>query len=343
MWAQRLSNDGLKLVGKQVELIRNDPRSWEGHVVEGAFILRRGNWYYLFYSGNACCGRKCDYALGVARSSNLLGPYEKYAANPILAENETWQCPGHGSIVTDTEGRDFLMYHAYSKSESAFFIGREALLDRVVWGADGWPKINDGRGPSGRGSVTTGGPTDSLFDSFDGPNLKATWQWPQFQRPSVKVDVDGWLVLSPTTKHAGEELGAVLSQPLTSGTFTATTLVDTSGIKPPGVAGLSAYQGREDAVGIIVGGGTVSTYVRDGKKRQTVSCENALNASRIYLRMTVVEGARFQFAFSHDGESWKRCGNEIQVSTLESARIALTAGGGKGVVAKFDWLRVAPF
>src|SRR5215204_6558910 len=101
LWAQRLSNDGLKLLGKKVEIIRNDPRSWEGDVVEGAFILRRGNWYFLFYSGNACCGRKCDYSSGVAPSSNLLCPYEKYAANPIVSENESWQCPCHGSIVTD--------------------------------------------------------------------------------------------------------------------------------------------------------------------------------------------------------------------------------------------------
>src|SRR5687767_7356549 len=72
MWAQKLSDDGLKLRGRKVELIRNDPRSWEGGVVEGAFILRRGNWFYLFYSGNACCGRRCNYALGVARSSSVL-------------------------------------------------------------------------------------------------------------------------------------------------------------------------------------------------------------------------------------------------------------------------------
>src|SRR5215204_2858807 len=75
IWAQRLSDDGLKLLGKTVELIRNDPRSWEGGVVEGAFILRRGSWFYLFYSGNACCGRRCNYALGVARSRSILGPY----------------------------------------------------------------------------------------------------------------------------------------------------------------------------------------------------------------------------------------------------------------------------
>jgi xylan 1,4-beta-xylosidase len=340
LWAQRLSDDGLELLGKKVELIRNDPGSWEGGVVEGVFILRRGDWFYLFYSGNGCCGRRCNYALGVARSRNLLGPYQKYSANPILAENQNWQCPGHGSIVTDKQGRDFLLYHAYRKSTSAFFIGREALLDQLSWGSDGWPRINEGRGPSGRASFATDGPLDSLFDGFEGPNVATTWQWPQFEQPSISVDADGWLRLAPTDKYAKDELGAVMSQPVTTGNFVATTFVDTSLLKQSSVAGLSVYQGRENAVGITVGAGSVSTYLREGKKHQIVSRENTINSSRIYLRMTVTDGARFRFAFSRDGKEWKNCGNEIQVAYLESARIALTAGGAKGVAAKFDWLRV---
>jgi beta-xylosidase len=342
MWAQTLSDDGLKLLGKRVELIRNDPRSWEGGVVEGAFILRRGNWFYLFYSGNACCGRRCNYALGVARASSLLGPYEKYAHNPILAENDAWQCPGHGSIVTDPEGRDLMLYHAYRKSESAFFLGREALLDEVVWGPDGWPKMNDGRGPSGRRTFASDGRADPVFDGFEGPSLANLWQWPQLNEPTITV-AGGWLTLSATSKDAKDELGAVVSQRVTTANFTATTSVDTSVLKPSAVAGLATYQGREDAVGVTVGRGTVSAYVRERKKHQAKPCQNVPSGGRIHLRMTVTEGSRFRFAFSHDGENWKDCGNEIQAGHLEAARIALTVGGAKGAAAKFDWLRVAAF
>ena len=339
-WAQRLSPDGLKLVGEKVELIRND-KDWEGHVVEGAFILRRNNWFYLFYSGNACCRSGCDYALGVARSKNLLGPYDKYPGNPILDGNEKWKCPGHGSIVTDAQGRDFLLYHAYRNSESAVFIGREALLDQVSWGADGWPKINGGGGPSGQ-SLVGDPPAHPLFDDFEGRNLKPTWQWPDFQRPSIKMDADGWLMISPPTDHADDELGGVLGQPVTTGTFVATTLVETSLLKESSVAGLSAYQYRRRAVGIKVGRSAVSTYVREDKNHQTVPCENALNASRIYLRMTVRNGSQFRFAFSPDGENWKNCGDEITVADLAETRIALTVGGERGGAARFDWLRVTP-
>ena len=73
IWAQRLNDDGTKLTGERHELIRNDA-DWEGGVVEGPFILRHNDWFYLFYSGNGCCGMGCNYALGVARSRWLLGP-----------------------------------------------------------------------------------------------------------------------------------------------------------------------------------------------------------------------------------------------------------------------------
>jgi beta-xylosidase len=342
MWAQRLSDDGLKLLGKKVELIRNDPRSWEGGVVEGAFILRRGKWFYLFYSGNACCGRRCNYALGVARSSELLGPYEKYVGNPILAENENWQCPGHGSIVTDGSGRDFLLYHAYRKSETGFFIGREALLDQITWDSNGWPKINEGRGPSGQRSRAADGPEYSVFDSFDGPQLGNNWQWPQLKQPLMKLDLNGWLTLAPTGAQATDELAAVVSHPVNSPNFIATTVVDVSTMQPLTVAGLSAYQGSDSAVGITIGGGKVWTYLRDGKKHQIVSRENAVNTSKVYLRMTAVDGARFRFAFSQDGQTWRNCGEEIHAGHLETVRIALTVGGFKGAAAKFDWFRVTP-
>lgn len=97
LWAQKLSPDGTKLVGKPQEVLRNDA-SWEAHLVEGPFIMRRNDWFYMFYSGNACCGRECNYAMGVARSRKLLGPWEKNPANPILKGNKTWKCPGHGTV-----------------------------------------------------------------------------------------------------------------------------------------------------------------------------------------------------------------------------------------------------
>jgi beta-xylosidase len=348
LWAQKLNEEGTKLVGSRKELIRNDPKSWEGGVVEGAFILRRGDWFYLFYSGNACCGRRCNYALGVARSRKLLGPWEKNPSNPILAENQAWQCPGHGSIVTDAEGRDFLLYHAYRKSEEAFYIGREALLDEVSWTASGWPAINDGKGPSGRAPAPLNPAARSsghpFFDDFSSPTLRPGWQWPQASEPVVRIETErgGRLLLSSADDEGRDPLSAVLSQPTTATNYVATTLVEMSGMKQGALAGLSAYNGREDALGVLAGDGKVVTYAREAKKHQVITSVDAGGSPRLYLRMTVSDGSRYRFAFSRDGREWKEVGGEIQGSYLEGVRIALSAGGTPGAAAKFEWLRITP-
>src|SRR6185436_14973104 len=129
IWAQRLNDDGTRLIGEMRELIRNDV-DWEGTLVEGPFVLRRGDWFYLFYSGNGCCGTGCNYALGVARAHSLLGPWEKNPKNPILPANAAWRCPGHGSIVSTPGGRDFLLYHSYH-AQTFTYVGRQGLLDEV--------------------------------------------------------------------------------------------------------------------------------------------------------------------------------------------------------------------
>jgi xylan 1,4-beta-xylosidase len=349
IWAQKLNEAGTKLLGSKKELIRNDPKSWEGGVVEGAFILRRGEWLYLFYSGNACCGRRCNYALGVARARTLSGPWEKNPANPILAENQSWQCPGHGSIVTDEEGRDFLLYHAYRKSEGAYNIGREALLDKVEWSASGWPIINENRGSSANAPAPLhmeARQTDnSFFDDFRALPLRASWQWPQHNQPAIRIDTEreGRLVLTATGNQAADMLSAVLSQPVTSDNYSATTLIDIRGMKQGALAGLSAFSGSEDALGIVTGDGKILVYLREGKKHQVLNTMAAPpQASLIYLRMTVIAASRYRFAFSVDGREWRALGGEINGSYLEGAHLALTVGGTAGASASFELMQITP-
>jgi beta-xylosidase len=316
-------------------------------VTEGSFIIRRGGWFYHFYSGNACCGRGCDYALGVARSRKLLGPWEKNPANPILDDNATWQCPGHGSIVTTPEGRDFLLYHAYRKRSEAFIIGREALLDEVKWGENGWPTINEGRGPSGTApapleKASTRTAQTEFFDGFTSPQLDASWQWPMFSENGARIDAaSGHLILVPVSSSlpsADPQTGAVLAQRTMSGNYVATTLLDARGLQGQASAGLAAYSWRNDAVGVSVGGGNIFVWRRDGKDRQTPAQAIAPSAPSIYLRMTVADGEQFRFAFSTNGRDWKELGGTIQAGNVEGAHVALIAGSGAG--ARFDWLKI---
>jgi arabinan endo-1,5-alpha-L-arabinosidase len=43
---------------------------------EAGFVIRRGNFYYLFYNRGSCCnGSSSTYYIQVARSANPNGPY----------------------------------------------------------------------------------------------------------------------------------------------------------------------------------------------------------------------------------------------------------------------------
>lgn len=52
IWANQVSDDGLSLVGEKVELLSNNPNSWEGPLIEGPWVIKTGGYYYLFYSAN---------------------------------------------------------------------------------------------------------------------------------------------------------------------------------------------------------------------------------------------------------------------------------------------------
>jgi beta-xylosidase len=348
IYAQRLSDDGTKLLGKRQEILRNTA-PWEQHVTEGSFILRHGEWFYHFYSGNSCCGRACNYALGVARARKLFGPWEKYGRNPILAANRDWQCPGHGSIVETADGRDFLLYHSYRQRRDTFNIGREALLDEVTWGSDGWPVINGGRGPSSVAPAPLGvaGKDSSqaeFFDGFTQARLSPEWQWPMVNRQSASIELTGGglLRLSPQTDAPVDEFAdAVVALRTTSGDYVATTLVSTRGMAATARAGLSAYSWRGWSVGIATGGGKVSVWRREGerveKDLKLVAVAEAPKSETIFLRMTAEGGKRYRFAFSADGRDWTELGGTVDGGYIEGARIALTAGGG---TARFDWVKV---
>jgi len=126
-------------------------------LVEGSWVTLRGGWYYLFYSGDNCCGAKANYAVMVARSRSAEGPFqtlEQATGKPhsiVLERQGNWLAPGHNSIATDAAGHDWIVYHAVDarrpreKPTDDINTRRVMLIDRIVW-RNGWPSI---AGPSG--------------------------------------------------------------------------------------------------------------------------------------------------------------------------------------------------
>lgn len=345
IWAQRLNDEGTKLLGEPRELIHNDA-AWEGGVVEGPYVLRHKGWFYLFYAGNGCCGADCDYALGVARARALFGPYEKDPANPILAGNATWKCPGHGSIVQDPQGRCFFLYHAYS-AVGTIFTGREAMLDEVKFGPDEWPTINNGQGPSVRAPSPFGAVQKavgaSFSDDFKGENLDSGWEWPQQSEPVCKLQ-NGKLRLAV---HGSQTnfVAAVLARPTTAVDYVATTAFETAGLPPGCAVGLCAIGDPANALGMAFCDGQIITWrLTHGDLRQ-LGKQSAPATPKLYLRLAARYGFRFQFEVSADGTTW-RTGTPINAKNLppwdRSVRVALTVGGTPNAEGTFDSFSMQP-
>jgi xylan 1,4-beta-xylosidase len=148
LWVQPLARDGLSLTGTAHKIMVGDRSSWEGGLVEGPRIIRRHEWFYLFYSGGRCCAPStCRYALGVARSRSIYGPWKRAKQNPILKSTKSWICPGHGALLQPPSGHWWLLYNGY-RARGPSNRGREMLLDLVHWSRKDWPLITPGSRPA---------------------------------------------------------------------------------------------------------------------------------------------------------------------------------------------------
>ncbi|MGI8908735.1 MAG: glycoside hydrolase family 43 protein [Candidatus Sumerlaeaceae bacterium] len=148
---QELTSNGLAVKNEAVVLIAND-QEWEHELVEAPSLIYRSPYYYLFYSAN---GFSSDlYGVGVARSTNVNGPYHKFNKNPILKSNKRFDGPGHQFLFEESPGVWTMFYHARDRASASR--SRLLMSDPVRWSKTGWPYIKHGTPSDG---WTTGAAT----------------------------------------------------------------------------------------------------------------------------------------------------------------------------------------
>src|SRR5439155_23776690 len=112
LWGQRLTPDGLGLVGTPTALLSHD-RGWERPLVEAPSMVRDGATYYLFYS--AKWWESNDYAIGSATGPSPLGPFRKVTRRgPWLGAGQDGVGPGGQEFFTDADGSLRMAYHAWT-------------------------------------------------------------------------------------------------------------------------------------------------------------------------------------------------------------------------------------
>ncbi len=333
--AAPLSRAGLRLAGPARELLRND-QAWEGSVVEAPALARHAGKLYLLYSARSCCGPQCNYAMGVARSPTLLGPWEKHPG-PILTGNARFRCPGHGSVVTDPGGGQYLLYHAYSPLR----IGRQVLLDRFAWGSDGWPEVGEHGTPSVRAASPVGAAQQRrplpFSDVFRARFLTAGWNW-LGGRPRLELHRrrGGRLWMAPPR---GRREGMVGRQPGSAG-WQAATVVGTR--RGGATAGIAALADPAHALGVELRGSRAVAWRRDGPVRADLGSVPVGKSGTVHLRMRSAPEGGYSFE-ARTGSAWVPVAGPFPAPRWAGeARVVLRVTGGHAARAAFEGFTFGP-
>jgi arabinan endo-1,5-alpha-L-arabinosidase len=282
IFVSKLSRNGLRTVGASTQVSINDR-------YEGAYVVHRGGYYYLFASNADCCaGPTTGYSVFVGRSRSPRGPFRDRFGDTLTASRaggthvispngNRWVGTGHNSVVTDLAGQDWFVYHAIDRRDpyldAPFEVNeRPMLLDRLDW-IEGWPTVRGGRWAS------------------DSPQTGPTIEWDVGSEFNDDDDLSGWRTTDDGWRlQEGIQARGFVRRPRASGSSYLTSDPKTpeevrveadlrlDPAESGGAAGIvAAYQGQDDHIVAWLdrGAGRVSTEVlRDG--RVVAEIESAL-------------------------------------------------------------------
>jgi beta-xylosidase len=284
-----LSPDGLKLAGEPFTLLKDD----ENTGLEGQYIYRKGDYYYILYSIRGCCGAKSDYAVSAARSKSLRGPYEKYEGNPILQgdDREVLSC-GHGTAVEIPGGKMFYLFHAYLKGEG-FYNGRQAFLKELAINDDEWPCFVTGK----HASVREPAPHDRIRqedvpdfeDCFEGNETGAEWTW-NFTFSDIRTTVKNRTLFLTGTPAPGNKYGTAFCLRTLKPDYELSAEIND---RPEIFSGLTLYGDKDNLILFGKENGNI-TLKQVQKGKETILYQKA-EPGTVRLKITVSGGCHASF------------------------------------------------
>src|SRR5207253_4260778 len=154
-------------------------------LTEAPHIHKRDGFYYLLTAEG---GTGWGHATTVARSRDLMGPYELHPGGPLLTSRDRpdaeLQRAGHADLV-HTQGGETYLVHLCGRplrNRGRCTLGRQTAIQKMVWGKDDWLRTLDGKGVP---TITTPAPklpahpfpAASTRDDFNDSQLPIDFQW----------------------------------------------------------------------------------------------------------------------------------------------------------------------
>ncbi|QDP96534.1 family 43 glycosylhydrolase [Microlunatus elymi] len=130
IYLQRLSDDGLELVGEPQRIIGMD-QPYETYTIEGPSVFINKGRYYCLYSTGEYWNE--TYRVCWATARRLTGPWTKPSDEPLLVTNDVAKGPGHGMPIK-VGAHWWYVYHAWQPSGEPG--GRLVWLSRMRFKGD---------------------------------------------------------------------------------------------------------------------------------------------------------------------------------------------------------------
>jgi arabinan endo-1,5-alpha-L-arabinosidase len=119
-------------------------------LLEGAWVTYHEGFYYLFTSGDNCCG-PTHYAVMVSRARSAMGPFEfhpQWKETLLVKADGNFVAPGHNAVTTDAEGNFWILYHAVDLAQPNMAnpiegdrqVRRVLKTQKMQW-RNGWPEL----------------------------------------------------------------------------------------------------------------------------------------------------------------------------------------------------------
>jgi xylan 1,4-beta-xylosidase len=317
------------LIGRRALIFRGTALGY----TEGPHIHKRNGFYWLLTAEG---GTGWGHAVTLARSRELLGPYELHPDGPLLTSRDrpdaALQRAGHADWVETPDGETFLVHLCGRplRNRGRCTLGRETAIQRLAWGEDGWPRLAHGTScpalhiPPPALPLAPVAPCAERCD-FDAPALPIEFQWLRtpFSHELFSLTArPGHLRL-----YGRESLGSSFRQALVARRqqahcFTARTMMAFDPEHYQQSAGLVCYYGAGKFHYLFVSHDeTIGRCIRshsalpDGMATDAFSEPVALPPGPVELRVEVDE-ERLRFAFRTEGADWRWLPEVLDASIL---------------------------
>jgi xylan 1,4-beta-xylosidase len=328
--AQEYSAKQKMLVGERVNIFKGTPLG----LTEAPHLYKRDGWYYLLTAEG---GTAWNHAVTMARSRDLLGPYELHPDKYILSARGRPDAPlqraGHADIVETQSGETYMAYLCGRplKNRGRCTLGRETAIQKMRWADDGWLYTD---GDPGLPTVTTPAPTLPAHpfppaperDDFNAPTLAIDWQWLRTPYPETIFSLSarpGHLRL-----YGRESIGSLFTQALVARRqqahcYSAETVMEFEPAHFQQAAGLVCYYGQNKFHYLHVSHDDVNgKHIRVMSALPDAAVGDAFTApiriasgQPIGLRVEV-DAERLYFAYRLGDDAWQRLPEQFDASIL---------------------------